>query len=80
MKQQIFDTSISPKCRNCQFGDAAAGGKIILCTKSGVRAPDDACKKYRYDPLKRDPEPVKTIVGADLPLFPFRLIVRSAVH
>ena len=57
MKQQIFDNSISPKCRNCQFGESAADGKIILCEKSGVRAPDDACKKYRYDPLRREPDP-----------------------
>lgn len=55
MGKAIFDASVEPKCRYCLSGMTAADGESVLCPKKGVCDPDGSCKKYRYDPLKREP-------------------------
>ena len=36
----------------------------MVCAKRGLVFPEDACRRFRYDPLKRVPEPA----GMELPL------------
>lgn len=36
----------------------------MVCVKKGVVSADGACRRFRYDPLKRVPEPA----GMDLPM------------
>ena len=38
----------------------------MVCVKKGVVNPEDACRRFRYDPLKRIPESA----GMELPLSP----------
>ncbi len=47
--------NIEPKCAYCAHGKTAPNGKDILCVRSGVTDKDGSCKKFKYDPLKREP-------------------------
>ena len=52
---KLFSRDISPACKYCAYGRASAGGDEVLCEKRGVMLPDSSCKKFSYDPLKREP-------------------------
>ncbi len=47
---------ITKCCALCEIGRPSPDGGSVLCTKNGVMARTDICRKFRYDPLKRDPE------------------------
>lgn len=56
MKQDLFNKKdITPACKYCEHGKAAAQYNQILCVKHGVMLPESSCRKFRYDPLKRQP-------------------------
>ncbi len=46
---------ITKKCALCEIGRLSPDGKTVLCVNRGVMQPDDCCRKFRYDPLKREP-------------------------
>lgn len=49
----LFGNNIAPTCAYCQH-NAAASGPVVCSLK---RKPDgEACKKYQYDPLRREPQ------------------------
>ena len=52
----LFQKNIEPRCTYCQRGTPLDEEKI-LCTKQGVVAPGGSCRSFKYDPLKRVPEP-----------------------
>ncbi|MBQ7638033.1 MAG: hypothetical protein IJS90_03935 [Clostridia bacterium] len=56
MSKKLIGNNIDPKCAYCVFGEITADGKNVLCPKKGVMQPDGSCKKFSYDPLKREPE------------------------
>lgn len=47
-KQQIFGAKIEPDCLYCRYN---SGEKDIIC-----RFGSSPCKKYSYDPTKREPK------------------------
>jgi len=56
MKKPLLHTAaISPRCAYCLHSSPAPDGEHVLCAKKGVMLMDSACKKYSYDPLKRQP-------------------------
>lgn len=55
MKEKDYD--ITPSCRYCEYGAAIRDGEVMLCTKKGVVSSDFVCRKYAFDPLKRQPRP-----------------------
>lgn len=55
MKNKIFNKKLSKFCKNCAFSVETAGTDL-LCRHRGAVSPDDVCRKYKYDPLKRNPE------------------------
>lgn len=62
MKKLINKKDISPSCSYCQNGRTAPNGENVLCKKMGVVEKNFACKKFIYDPLKRQPKrPVKSM-------------------
>ena len=61
MKQSIYNDELQPQCAYCAFGKPAATGTEILCFKKGVVEPGFACRKFEYDPLKRDPKQLKPL-------------------
>lgn len=49
-------SEITKCCALCEIGRLSPDGGSVLCTKNGVMAKSDICRKFRYDPLKREPE------------------------
>lgn len=58
-----FSKEIMPRCAYCLKGQAISGGEEIFCIKKGITAPNDSCKGFKYDPLKR--VPVTKDIGRD---------------
>ncbi len=46
---------ITKCCALCEIGRLSPDRSTVLCIKNGVMAKDDVCRKFRYDPLKREP-------------------------
>ena len=53
---RFFNRSIRPACSYCAHARPISGGTEIFCMKKGLREPDDNCRSYSYDPLKRTPQ------------------------
>jgi len=43
-------------CGLCRHGKPSPDGSSVLCSLRGVMRRQSVCKKYQYDPLKREPE------------------------
>lgn len=56
IKKKLFGNNIEPACAYCQLGRPAPDQVMILCPKNGPVAPHFQCKKFIYDPLKREPK------------------------
>ena len=54
--KKMFDKNVIKKCEYCLFGTAIGDDGEIICKKRGVVYKDDLCRKYKYDPLKREPK------------------------
>ena len=48
--------SVEPKCIYCAHGKPTPDGENILCVYCGVPDKNNSCKKFKYDPLKREPK------------------------
>ena len=55
MKQSLFDADITPRCEYCENGKLLPTGTEVLCREKGIVGLGYACKKFVYDPLKRQP-------------------------
>ncbi len=55
MKKLFNKKDIVPSCSYCGHGRPAPNQEYVLCMKKGVVGVDFACKKFKYDPLKRKP-------------------------
>ena len=58
----LFNKKIGPCCGYCLHGSRISPTEVI-CLKFGVVNADGSCPKFRYDPLKREPDklsPIKT--------------------
>lgn len=51
----LFRRDIEPRCEYCRFG-VALDAEEIGCIKQGITARGESCPKFRYDPVKREPE------------------------
>jgi hypothetical protein len=51
----LFSRHIPPSCAYCRFGILIGGGEVA-CVKRGITAAGGSCRRYFYDPLKREPE------------------------
>lgn len=50
----LFRKSIEPRCVYCQRGANLENGEVI-CAKKGVVPEGFHCRRFIYDPLKRQP-------------------------
>lgn len=50
----LFRKKIQRSCLYCAHGVRISQDQVI-CAKRGVVSADGACRKFRYDPLKRVP-------------------------
>lgn len=57
MALKLFKKDTEPQCALCEYGQLASGGESVICRKvGGVMQPFSKCRKYKYDPLKREPK------------------------
>ena len=50
----LFEKDIEPRCAYCKRGSPLDEDNI-MCIKKGIVSPAGACRRFRYDPLKRVP-------------------------
>ena len=56
----LFRKKIERSCAYCVYG-ANIGDDQILCSKKGLRTPENKCRKFRYDPCKRIPPKARVL-------------------
>lgn len=56
MKQKLFTHDKEAECQYCKHGKPVPSGAEIICVHKGITPPDGACRKFKYDPLKRQPK------------------------
>ena len=56
----LFRKKIERACVYCQRG-TLLDSELVLCTKKGMRNPDDKCWCFQYDPCKRIPKKAKAL-------------------
>jgi len=54
--KEMFNKKMEPACAYCSYGNKSMDGKTILCLKKGAVSPEYSCRKFKYDPLKREPK------------------------
>ena len=50
------DDRMEKTCRFCERAKTLSDGSVMLCEKLGVVGATFSCRRFRYDPLKRDPK------------------------
>ncbi len=57
MALKIFNKKTEPQCAFCEHGSPVGDGNTVLCRKiGGIMQSFSHCKKFKYDPLKREPK------------------------
>ena len=56
MNKKLFNKSVVKKCDVCKYSTLSEDGESVLCVKKGILDRDDICRKFVYDPLKREPQ------------------------
>ena len=65
MKKELYNRGIDPQCQYCLHGRKSPAGDSVLCEKFGIMSLDYHCKKFVYDPLKREPMPRAVLPSFD---------------
>lgn len=56
MALKLFNKNTEPQCAFCEYGNTVGDGCTVLCRKvGGIMQSYSKCKKFKYDPLKREP-------------------------
>lgn len=63
MKRKNLD--LDRICEKCEFSTAICDDFYVLCKKRGVVPAGHCCRRFVYDPLKRDPGKIPGIVLPD---------------
>ena len=61
----LFSKKIEPKCEYCRKSSVMADNESVACIKHGIMSPEDKCRSFRYDPLKRIPEAPRSFSVSD---------------
>ncbi|MBQ4039559.1 MAG: hypothetical protein IJC91_00365 [Oscillospiraceae bacterium] len=57
MKSKLLNKKqIAPACEYCSFGTVSPDEQSVLCPKKGIMRRTSSCRKFVYDPLKRQPK------------------------
>lgn len=68
----LFRKQIEATCAYCQHGSPAERDSIV-CIHKGVMQPWQKCRRFVYDPLRREPELPQSPKTGDLDGESFRL-------
>jgi hypothetical protein len=59
MANKIVTADIEKYCVFCEYGTSVPadidGTELVLCSKKGMVRGNAVCRKFSYDPLKREP-------------------------
>lgn len=61
----LFRKKIEPSCSYCRFG-SRLNDEEAMCMKKGVVALGGQCRRFRYDPLRREPPTPVSLKNDDL--------------
>ena len=53
----LFDKRRPPRCEYCLRGTRLDAEGTTICLAHGVSDPGDSCRRFIYDPTKREPDP-----------------------
>ena len=56
----LVNKNIEPSCSYCKFGNRI-GTEEVACIKKGVVSSGYYCRRFKYDPLRREPPIYKLI-------------------
>ncbi len=57
MALKLFRGKTEPQCGYCEYAEIAPDGNVAVCRKAGaIMQLHSKCRKFRYDPLKREPK------------------------
>ena len=70
-KKLVNSKKYPPACAYCQHGRLSPGGISVLCVGKGIVSPEGKCRKFVYDPLKREPKIPPASPEADAKDFEF---------
>ena len=57
MALKLFKGENEPQCAHCEYAEISKDSNVAICRKiGGVMQLHSKCKKYKYDPLKREPK------------------------
>ena len=65
MKKLFNKNDVSPSCAHCTHGRLAPDKETVLCKKLGIVEMNFTCRKFKYDPLKRQPKRPKPLEKFD---------------
>ena len=51
----LFSRKVAPSCLYCRLGSNIGNGEVA-CIRRGITSAGGSCKRFSYDPLKREPE------------------------
>lgn len=72
MKKKLTNPKAHPaSCSYCEFGRLSPNGVSILCVKKGIVKRDGQCRRFVYDPLKREPTVLPDVPKPDASDFAF---------
>lgn len=60
------DLDIDRICEKCEFSVGICDDFYVLCKKKGVVPGGHYCRKFVYDPLKRDPGKIPGVMLPDM--------------
>jgi len=55
-KTTTTNTELERFCKFCQHSSELSDEDTMLCSKKGIVSAGFVCKKFTYDPLKREPK------------------------
>lgn len=59
MALKLFKGENEPQCALCEYAEISSNSSLAVCRKiGGIMQLDSKCKKFRYDPLKREPKAI----------------------
>lgn len=56
MRKKLYGNHIEPRCAYCANGRASQSDDSFMCAHKGFVDPFGACRRFRYDPIKRIPD------------------------
>ncbi len=58
-KNKLFGNNIAPRCDYCRYYEKNNSGNPVC--PYGLTTVGETCKRYVYDPLKREPKSMPTL-------------------